>query len=374
MIGIIAKDEVFEIAQELNRRKLFEVKHITGSTVQAIARSINESEGFTHFVVDIEYIRGNIDAGLELLELMQKIRATAKLIAIALHYSEDSGVVRDLRNMGIKDIAFDSGAALKKTLNEIFLRDGLFTFEDDDAAVAVEEVVPPSQMPRATSKAMIPPRPAPTDNVQRAVSVGVVGLGTRIGTTTQAMQLALYLSSQEYSVCLVQLGADNRLEEYVDVLEDNITYNTGQEWFTIGGVSVLLESKSISAAKAKFQYIIFDYGDILQMPDVSAYLEKDIKVAVCGIKPWECSKFSEIAQHDDGDVNYIFSFVVAHDQRDVRQQMRDRTVNTHFAPYTPDYWTYCGADDIYQRIIAESIAQPVTPQGKKGRRKLLGIF
>ena len=89
--------------------------------------------------------------------------------------------------------------------------------------------------------------------------------------------------------------------------------------------------------------------------------EKDIKVLVTGIKPWE-SELAQVFEDDDGSLHYIFSFVPRSDEADVLAQMGGSAAMTHFAPFAPDFFSFCGSEEIYEKILS---CRPAEPEQKK---------
>lgn len=389
MIAAIVSEEVFNTIHNLNRRGLFDVRRIMGNSIPGILKNLETEDVYSHIIVDVDCVRGNIELGLDLLQKLKTEKATTKIIAVVLNLFDTSGIERDIKDMGITDIIVKSGPGLAKHLNDIFIRDNImavpaskadnivatggeqeavtYIATDEEAHPHQKDVLPPSQIPRAEIKAKAPLKAPAMSNLNKAIVIAVSGLGQRIGTTTQAMQLALYLKGQEYTVCIVQLFDNNSLSSYLEIMDDVSVVD--EDRFMINGINIFTSGKSISKAKANFQYVVCDYGNFLSLPDVSAFLDKEIKVVVAGIKPWESADFGSIAVNDDGSINYIFSFVPSNDHKTVREQMLDSAGKTHFAPYTPDYWSFCGKEDIYKAITCNEALK--NESKKPGRR---GIF
>lgn len=202
-----------------------------------------------------------------------------------------------------------------------------------------------------------PVRPA-----TRAVTVAVAGGGPRIGTTTQAMQLLLYLSAQNYRCAYVDMQQADQMRQYLTVYDN--CERLGPHEYTIQGLHFLSTGKLLMQARMEYDYLICDYGDYGQIIDTVSFWEKDIKVLVAGVKPWESDRLSQAFDDDDGSLHYIFSFVARADEADVRNQMGESAPHTQFAPYAPDQFSYCGDDEFYAKIIACKKAEPL--QKKKG--------
>lgn len=239
------------------------------------------------------------------------------------------------------------------------------TPEQKEEAQAVEQpvpaaVVPPSQVDAATGKSMQIRKPArPTT---RAVTIAVAGGGPRIGATTQAMQLLHYLTAQNFRCAYVDVQQADQMRQYLTVYDK--CEQLGPHEYTIQGCHFLDTGKLLMQARMEYDYLICDYGDYAEIADTVSFWEKDIKVLVAGIKPWESDLLSRVFDDDDGSLHYIFSFVARADETDVRNQMGDSAANTQFAPYAPDFFSYCGDDEFYAQIVS---CQKTEPQQKKKR-------
>ena len=137
--------------------------------------------------------------------------------------------------------------------------------------------------------------------------------------------------------------------------------------FTLMGNHFYNDAKGLITARSQFDYVVCDYGVYNDIPDITSFFEKDVKIVCCGAKPWESPWLEPAFGDDDGTLRYIFSFVQKSDEAMVRDQMGDEAKNTYFAPYAPDFFRYCGADEIYERIIDPKTNRPKHPQ-TKGKR------
>lgn len=189
-----------------------------------------------------------------------------------------------------------------------------------------------------------PPRPA-----TKAVTVAVSGASPRIGTTTQALQLLLYLRAKDYSCAYLDMCSSGKMEQLLDIYESCDRIN-GHE-FTIQGQHIITNGKLLMQARSEYDYVICDYGPYQDILEPVSFWEKDVKIMVAGTKPWESAQLPAVFEDDDGSLRYIFSFVPSADETSVREQMAESADKTYFAPYAPDYFSYSGADEIYSALV-----------------------
>lgn len=185
-------------------------------------------------------------------------------------------------------------------------------------------------------------------------TIGIAGAQGRIGTTTQALQILSYLQMMGNLVCYVEMNQHGHhfvkdlqsAYDDVQVIGDKTIYQH-LEFYEMSAISALI--------KKDYGYIIKDFGaaddPAFNQP---SFLECDIKVFVCGVKPDELPKAYDIMNNPlYDDVKYIFSFVPKEDQREVKELMEDDADRTFFAEYTPDPFQYSGMNNgTYAEVIA----------------------
>lgn len=374
MIAAIAQHEVVKTLEELNHRNIFEIEVYAPTSVNTVQKELESKGNYTHILLELRAFRNNVDAGLDLLERLKHTQTHSTMIAFVEGLWAESADYQDICDMGINDIITTSGAGLKKQFIDILLRDKVLSSSGAsltaESWLADENITPPSQVARTDAKAAMIPKPPPK-NIAKSTVVACAGIGSRIGTTTQAMQLALFLHGMGVSVAVVQMNpATSSLEEYIEVL--GVTESDDTK-FVVNGLTIFRGSNAISLAKSSFNYVVCDYGDYLALPDKTVFLDKDIKVIVAGIKPWESRELKEIFMVDDGSIYYIFSFVPTMDYKLVKEQMLESAGKTFFSPYAPDYWQYSGADDLYSSIVPINPPHETAPGKSKGLRGLFSF-
>lgn len=165
--------------------------------------------------------------------------------------------------------------------------------------------------------------------------------------------------------------ANTENEKWFDVA-DTVTLNR----ITIGKIETK-EVPSQYSSLYSLYHLIYDFGHDFS---VTEWLEKDIRILVCGSSPYEldcCSEFllkgsQSYTSHiiSNNKVHYIFSFVPEEDMDDIKELMESEGDHTYFSAYTPDAFTLNAANNPIYAVITE--AKNITPPQKK--RRFLGFF
>lgn len=380
MIAVLARSPIVESINRLNYLNRVEIKVLAGNKFEIFQCMENPDSHYTHFIVDLQYW-GNIDDAIDVIARLQETLFGTKILVVAENLEPRSVFIRDIRSLGIPDnqISYDTQAAFRQWLCTILLTDGIITTEPAEivaaespagpAETAAVDTPPPSQIPLAEAKKMMLPKPA-EPVAQGAVTLAVAGAGHRIGTSTQAMQLLHYLHTAGYKAALIELHKGSSLLQYAQAFDGVKKYD--ESHYRINGLNLYRGSHHLLQCKSHYTYLVLDYGTYDEMPDVASYLVQDIKIVCCGAKQSETPFLQPIFAADDGTLHYLFSFVPVTDQQAVKESMVDSADKTFFAPYTPDYWSYCGKDDFYSQIIQPMEQAP--SQGKKSRWPFLRRF
>lgn len=136
---------------------------------------------------------------------------------------------------------------------------------------------------------------------------------------------------------------------YHDVKENGRTGKTSY-------MDVEMYSKAYlpKALKQDYDFCIKDYGNIGDKNfEKTSFLEQEIKILVCGIKPNEIFQFQEILEEGQyEDANFIFSFVPKEDRDAIMALMEEKKNQTYFADYTPDAFLYTSTlNHAYKSIL-----------------------
>ena len=208
------------------------------------------------------------------------------------------------------------------------------------------------------------------ENVQRGgvKTIAVVGVMSRIGTTTQALQIIKYLMLNGWKACYIEMNSTGYVE-YTRQLDDNAIYDESLQKVTTNGIDMFFNMDRLREyLKLDYDYFVYDYG-VYNDRDFNkvSYLEKEIKIAVCGFKYNEIAYTMEFLRNPYyTDIYYIFSFIDANTRKTIKLLMQERAEKTFFAENAPDSYYFKNDSNIYSQMIACEKNECVV--GKKGFR------
>lgn len=169
--------------------------------------------------------------------------------------------------------------------------------------------------------------------------IHLAGTMPRIGTTTVAIQLILFLNRLGYNAAYVEMNAQDYIwgitSVYAGCVKDKlpgkITY-AGVEFYAKERLPELLSGGT------HYDYIICDYGNLSSKHfDIQAFTDCSAMIIVAGIKANEVFLTNMALENKFlSDAVYVFSFVSKADQADVLEMMQEKAMVTAFMPYSPD--------------------------------------
>lgn len=312
----------------------------TGESL-TITEQMNEilsAEAYSLIVIDVSQFS---QLHSELVSEIIKIRMTknCKIIIMAVGFSEKSLLIQSLRENGFEFFIFSPILSHQKRefINAV---DGIPTTFDSDEL---------PDLNTADSDGI----PAPKK--KKSTTIAVVGAGSRIGTTTQAIQMIKYLLLNGFTAAYIEMNNNN----YVERLKRLYSVSEGEEEIgkvTYQSVDMFYKKEKIAdILKLEYDYLIYDFGAFSDKTfNLINFLEKDISVVVGGVKPNEIDCITDlISKTIVNDVFYIFSFSHKAEHPDVLDLMEEKAQRTSFAIYSPDPFLYSTeSNPIYEKIIA----------------------
>ena len=321
--------------------------------LEEIIDSVILSQSYSHIIIDAEMLVNDYNT---IAELSKRIMSAvpSPLIFLTPGYSEDTELIRSLRRSGVFNfITATSLAGLKSDLIR--------------ALEGRNSPLPPPANPGDPSSEMPVIHALPPYQ-----TIAVAGCLERIGTTTQAIQLVKYLVFQGHRACYIELNENGYIKALKELYEDGISFDDEIGRVTYQSVDMFYRKDKIAEVlRLGYEYYIYDFGifDSVGFSLVS-YLEKNLKIIVCGIKPNEASYMTDIlASLYDKDIEYIFSFTHESDRKDILELMSDRAEHTFFAPWIPDPF-------VYSSQSGEQLAKllPVIPVELSKKKKRFRFF
>ena len=376
ILGVIATDPVKQVIHEMNFRKDKDIRMLDVRSMEQIAQQIEEEQVFTHVLIQPDALREKSGGLLLLVERLCKSTMVEYLVLLD-GYPQDSRLVRELEEVGVaaENILFSASLALKQRINELFQNAEECAFE-----TAEIEPLPQTKAKKRKSVSSLfslpnifspkeKTRPLPAlpvqpvsmleskmlsiqkENLKAAKTIAVAGAGERIGTTTQALQMLLFLRAHNRKAALIEMHENPCLSSYAQVYSDAVLE---KDSCIINGSRLYFSKKALPTIQKEFDFLVLDYGAYRNCA-VQELADSDASIIVCGIKPWEAEEINYTFRENNEKYHYLFSFVPQNDQENVTAQMEEFSQRTFFAPYSPDMFQYNGNDELYKALLSDCL-------------------
>ena len=127
------------------------------------------------------------------------------------------------------------------------------------------------------------------------------------------------------------------------------------------------QEKIADILSKNYDYYIYDFGCISDKDfTLVQFLEKDIKIAVCGSKANELPQIQTVLELlGNASTEYIFSFTSENDQADIIELMEDKRKHTYFTGYIPDPFSYAPCSE----PIFKAVIKPDKPKNQPDTKK-----
>ena len=174
--------------------------------------------------------------------------------------------------------------------------------------------------------------------------IAVVGCRSRIGTTTAALQTAIFLkhTDPQSNILYIERNQTKFVDsvlEYVSGAKEN-----KNGIVTCEGIDMISDPSMYSVGmKKQYTHIITDYGAATDA-DILSILEQDMVLNVCGVFPTELSYFDNIFQatKDHAGSFYLFNFVPEESKQWVLNNQMSSIDRTLFLSFAPDPFSLDG--------------------------------
>ena len=350
----------------------------TGYFIEEVAKSYNQTVKYTGIVSNLddilikslkekaEYIIINVSqlvySSYDIVSVISRIKETAsdsKIIVMAQGYLPTSSLIDDCHKIGITDFLFST------ELGDI---------KDELAQILNPKTKQDKEIYDDVTTETISHHKFPQTEYKNRKTIAVVGSLSRIGTTTQCLQIVKYFQSCGKKACYIEFnntGFLNALKKYyTDIQEkENYLMYSNIALFHKEDIETILK-------EGKYDYYIYDYGVVTELDQRirASFLEKSKKLIVCGTSPVELEAMGNVIQEFyHSDIDYIFSFVPEQDKQDTMENMCDRADRVYFAEYTPDAFFFSSPSiKIYNRLFDENlkeVEQKTEKRGIFGRKK-----
>lgn len=174
--------------------------------------------------------------------------------------------------------------------------------------------------------------------------IAVVGCCQRIGTTTAALQTAMFLKKADPKQNILYQQRNG--SGFVDCIKNYVSgYKEKKNgMISYQGIDMIDDPSEVSRREKKhYSYIITDYGNA-QEADFLSVMDQDMVLNICGIFPTELSSFEEIFRNTNEHASsfYLFNLVPEDNRKWVMESQQDNRVRTFFLDYAPDPFSLSG--------------------------------
>lgn len=207
-------------------------------------------------------------------------------------------------------------------------------------------------------------------------TVAVAGTQNRIGTTTQALQMCLYLHILGYKVCYVEYNSNSLVSRFKKALYDEIKDN--DKYITYENIDMYYSLSRKEEIYFNYDYVVYDYGNINEILD-EKFLLNDYSILVTGSKPQEILSLLLVLEHyNNKNIKVLLSFTSELALEKINEFLSN-AVNKYFRiPYSDEYFIYNIANtqiynDIF-RFTEEEFTDAVKREKRKNKKSKLKFF
>lgn len=336
MIAVVGNDSVLSTVRDVAAYYGLEQEQVGRNSAAGICETILKKE-YRQVIISLDEVHSAVDEMLDSFEKLSR-GMTAPVIFLMGRYAEDRTILQAFEKLGVC-ISETVPAGIKRRLIE-YLEPGSDTLQK-------LEQEKPDPTPKKQEQLF---RPVP---VHKTVTVAVCGALPRMGATTQTLQLLRFLQMQQKKVCYVELNRHGHIKLFPEMYETSqLDESSGCVRFE--GMELYYEPERISdILDRQYDFILYDFGS-LQETDLVSYLEKDIKIIVCGSKPYELGALMQAFERlEQEKVFYVFSFSHISEHFSIREQMGEKGSVTCFAGYSPSLFDYQAENEGYHRMMLE---------------------
>ena len=278
-----------------------------------------------------------------------------RLVVMAEGYNINSKIIQAAISAGVRHFMLGTNAAkLKQELTDAL---------DDKPSIEHIFDTLPTEEQRTKKKTEI------EEGFKSSRTIAVAGSQSRIGTTTQALQIVKHLLLQGFTACYIQLDSSDYVRKIAEFYFDAID-SPNEGLIQYQNIDMYYKQELITDILAKnYDYYVYDFGNVLDKDfTLMQFLEKDTKIIVCGSKANELPYMQTVLELMSGsNVEYVFSFTSETDRKDILDNMEDKKKHTHFADYVPDPFSYMpSSKELFSFINTDKPKNDPEPKRKFG--------
>ena len=344
MFVYISSEKNINLLDDIAKQKSLMINKITN--VYDIKKTVNQQTAnyshCTYFAIDITALQNSDDEITDAVNTFSAMYPNATVIIIYLDVKQDNRLLAELRKQDI--VVITDRKNIHKELFNVFSKPETVVNESTESIV-IKEVVKEIEVEKVVVK-----------RLKQHVTISFCGTQGRIGTTTQAIQTALYLLSKGVKACYIDVFDIGNIIAHYKVYGGVNNEQSG--YLSYLGLDMFYKYNMPLVVAMGYEFIILDFG-VFDIPKIQNYITSDIKVLVSGTKPMEMGHLFHFFGSIDivEGINYIFSFAPESQHALILEQMEILAKSTYFAPYTPSYFEKSSVA-VYQKIVGEYLMKP----------------
>lgn len=329
MIAYVGEDDFEYVVKQVAEEVMLPYEKIDPiSDAETLVRELLQGE-FSQYMIDLNPFLDSLDDVAEIFGRFNQVtRSPVFFIAIGL--SMESRLICRLRNAGFRFFVFSTTiGGMQRQLRDCF--EGL------------EYAAPPlSAQAQFTQKSV-----ETLQGHERcgAKSVSFLGVQSRIGTTTIAIQFAKFLLFCGYRACYIEAGKQGHIQT-LPILFGDAKHDPDVCMVSFEQLDFFYDLRQIGAIRERdYDVFVYDYGST-ESDDLRVdFLDKELKVFVSGSKPWEVGKMSPFLPYlNEGSSHCVFNFTGKNMRDAILQNMKPYDERTHFCASTFDPFTLNSLD------------------------------
>lgn len=322
---------------------------------------------------DIDVIEEDDDIDV-IIDVLNYVSCDYIIVNILLNVEKILKLAISAREKGIRVIALIPDKKSMRSEIAALSGVGVYAFAEFDGLYKISEFI--SDYPEdydyaelaATKNKKGEMQPSQTE--KKKTTIAVLGTMHRIGATTQAVRMTKYLNESGYKAIYIESNQTGYAQALTDAYE-GVSETAGI--LRYAEIDMLPESESRKLREVldmPYTHYIYDYGTIEEAAALN-WIEKDMKVLVCGTNPQELPSFQKaIRLMYEHKPKFIFSFSADSEHAAIKEMMSASAKDTFFSWYIPDPFEG-RAEDMYGDVInvMQRRDNPV-----KIRHKTKGLF
>lgn len=306
------------------------IKKLSGtfSFKEFVMGDMRSLEHFDFVFIDLKALR---DSDTDIIEAVIAFKKmfSSRIVLYIEDLEEHRSLILDLIEVGIYNIIASSEVDLLKeeTLRAI-----------SDLGISKGEI----QLKLSKGELLANTLYTEESFVKKEIKIAVIGVESRVGTTTMAINMANYLSGIGANVCYVEANENNHLSKMpgfypgMAVKGDTIVYKA------VKYLSLHSECHD------EFDFIIYDMAVVNKKITTAIRNNCDAAVICLTGKPYEINDTDNIDRLlKEKILNKVFSFVAEMDKKKIEKQYG----KVLFSNYTPDYFDGDVNEELWKTVI-----------------------